>query len=320
VASNPPTREQPITVVGASRTTLRDFYHLFLRVRWSIALGWIVAAYLALNALFALAFCVTGGVANARRWSFFDAFCFSVQTMGTVGYGSMYPASAAANVVVIAESVTGLIVTAVATGLVFAKFSRSTGRIAFSRHAVIGPMDGVPTLMLRVGNERGNLILEATVRVSLLRTEHTREGVTFYRMYDLVLSRERSPAMTRSWTVLHPIQPNSPLFGATPESVYKDEVELLVTVVGVDDTSMQPVHARHRYEHDEIVWGARHADILSENPDGTLLVDMNKFHELLPTDPTEGFPYPQPGSPPTRTATSPSTSTQTPTASTPRDP
>lgn len=291
----PEVRRTPATeikVVGASRTTLRDVYHLFLRARWTAALVAIVVIYLALNAAFAAAFCLTGGIANARRNSFFDAFCFSVQTMGTVGYGSMYPASAAANVVVIAESVTGLIVTAVATGLVFAKFSRSTGRIAFSRHAVIGPMDGVPTLMLRVGNERGNLILEATIRVSLVRTEKTHEGVTFYRMYDLALARERSPAMTRSWTVLHPIGKDSPLFGASPASVDRDEIELMVTVVGVDDTSLQPVHARHRYEHQEIVWGARHADILSEEPDGTIVVDMRKFHEIVPTAPTDGFPYP----------------------------
>jgi inward rectifier potassium channel len=286
-----------ITVVGATRTTLRDAYHLFLRAPWSIALTGIVLSYLALNAVFAGAFCLTGGIANARPGSFFDAFCFSVQTMGTVGYGSMYPASASANTVVIAESVTGLIVTAVATGLVFTKFSRSTGRVAFARHAVIGPMDGVPTLMLRVGNERGNLILEATIRVALVRTETTREGVTFYRMYDLVLARERSPAMTRSWTVLHPIGPGSPLFGATPASVAEDEIELLVTVVGVDDTSMQPVHARRRYEHQDIVWGARHADILSEDPDGRLIVDMRKFHEIVPTLPIDGFPYP-PASPP----------------------
>ena len=287
------TRATEIKVVGASRTTLRDVYHLFLRARWTVALVAIVVVYLALNAAFAVAFCLTGGIANARPNSFFDAFCFSVQTMGTVGYGSMYPASAAANTVVIAESVTGLIVTAVATGLVFAKFSRSTGRIAFSRHAVIGPMDGVPTLMLRVGNERGNLILEATIRVSLVRTEKTHEGVTFYRMYDLPLARERSPAMTRSWTVLHPIGKESPLFGASPASVARDEIELMVTVVGVDDTSLQPVHARHRYEHQEIVWGARHADILSEEPDGTIVVDMRKFHEIVPTAPTDGFPYPR---------------------------
>jgi inward rectifier potassium channel len=288
-----PTAPAP-TVLGAPRLTLRDFYHLFLRVRWSVAIGAIVVSYLGLNALFAVAYLVGGGVVNARPGSFFDALCFSVQTMGTVGYGAMYPASHTANAIVIVESVTSLIVTAVATGLVFAKFSRSTARIVFSKHAVIGPMDGVPTLMLRVGNERGNQILEATMRLSMLRTEKTREGMTFYRMYDLRLARERSPAMSRSWTVLHPIAPDSPLFGATPESLAEQEVELLATVVGVDDTSLQPVHARKQYEDRDVLWGARHSDIIGLGPDGGVVLDVRRFHDVLPTEPVEGFPYPRP--------------------------
>jgi inward rectifier potassium channel len=286
-----------VVIVGAPRTTLRDFYYLFLRVRWSGAVAAIVVAYLSLNALFAAAYLVTGGIANAGPRSFFDAFCFSVQTMGTIGYGAMFPTTVAANVVMIVESVTSLIVTALATGLIFAKFSRSSARVAFSRHAVIGPMDGVPTLMLRVGNERGNQILEATTRISLVRTEVTKEKTKFYRMYDLQLARERSPAMARSWTILHTIGPGSPLFGATPESIARDEVELLVTLVGTDDTSLQPVHARRRYLDQEIIWGARHVDILTEDADGNLVLDVRRFHDILPTEPVEGFPFPAPPPP-----------------------
>ncbi|HZU81776.1 MAG TPA: ion channel [Polyangiaceae bacterium] len=289
MARPPPVPE--VIVLGAPRVTLRDAYHLFLRARWSGALAAIVGAYLLVNALFALAFLACGGIANARPGSLFDAYCFSVQTMGTIGYGAMYPTSRAANVLVIVESVASLLFAAVATGLVFAKFSRSTARIAFARHPVIGPMDGTPTLMLRIGNERGNQILEATIRVSIIRTERLREGTTFYRMYDLRLARERSPAMSRSWTVLHPIAEDSPLRGATPDALRRDEVELLVTVVGVDDTSMQPVHARRRYLADDIVWGARHADILDEDEHGSLVVDLNRFHDLVPTTPIDGFPY-----------------------------
>ncbi len=292
--ATPSTPGQEILVVGAPRTTLRDGYHLFLKARWSAALASITLGYLLINALFAAAYRATGGVANARPDSFFDAFCFSVQTMGTIGYGAMYPTSGASNTIMICESVTSLIITAVATGLIFAKFSRSTARVAFSAHPAVAPMDGVPTLMFRVGNERGNFILEATVRVSLVRTERTKEGVTFYRMYDLRLARERSPATpTRSWTVLHAIEPDSPLFGATPESVARDEIELIVSLVGVDDTSLQAVHARHRYIDSEIVWGARHADILNEEPSGRIVVDMRRFHSLVPTVPTEIFPYPR---------------------------
>jgi inward rectifier potassium channel len=293
------TPAQEILVINAPPTRMRDAYYVFLRVRWSLAIASIVGGYLALNCVFALAFLVTGGVAGARPGSFFDMLCFSAQTMGTIGYGAMYPATPAANVVMIVESVTSLIVTAMATGLVFAKFSRSTARVAFSQHAVIGPTNGVPTLMLRVGNERGNYILEATIRVSLVRTERTAEGVLFYRMYDLRLARERSPMMTRSWTVLHFIEGDSPLLGATPESLAKDEVELVVTLSGTDDTSMQPVHARKRYVDGEILWGARHADVLSERGDGTIVMDVRRFHEVVPTEPIEGFPYrhPHPGPP-----------------------
>ena len=288
-----PSSSYSIVTVGAPRVTLRDFYHLFLRVRWSVALTSIVVAWLGINAIFAALYFVVGGVAGSRARSFWDAFCFSVQTMGTIGYGSMYPTSVAANVIMIAESVTSLVVTAVATGLVFAKFSRSTARVAFAKNAAIGPMDGMPTLMVRAGNERGNAILEATARVVLLRTEILKEGTKFYRMIDLRLVRDRSPAMARSWTVQHPIDEQSPLYGATPESLAKVEAEILVSLVGTDDTSLQAVHARTRYLHDDIVWGARHADVLSEDPDGNLVLDVRRFHELLPTAEIEGFPYPR---------------------------
>jgi inward rectifier potassium channel len=293
----PPPRPRPtvpaVRVVGVRRTPFRDFYHLFLRAHWTGALGTIVAVDLVLNGLFALAYLVTGGIANARPGSFTDAFYFSVQTLGTLGYGAMYPVSQAANLVVVVESMTGLLGTALATGLVFAKFSHSAARIAFTRHVVIGPMDGVPTLMLRVGNERGNSIVEATARVSMVRTEKTKEGSTFYRLYELRLARERSQAVNRSWTILHSIVEGSPLFGATPESLARDEVELMVSLAGIDDTSMQPVHAAHRYSDAEILWGARHADVLSEASDGTLVLDIGKFHDVVPTERTADFPYPR---------------------------
>jgi inward rectifier potassium channel len=288
------TPPQPvIQVIGAPRASWRDVYFQFLRISWTAALGGIVVAYLALNAVFALVYVFIGGVANARARSFWDAFCFSVQTMGTIGYGAMYPTSVAANAVVVAESVMGLIVTAVATGLVFAKFSRASARVVFSKHVVIGPMDGVPTLMLRVGNERGNSILEANIRVAITRTERLKEGTVFYRLYDLKLTRDRSPAMSRSWTVLHPIDEASPFFSATPESLKRDEVELMVTLFGTDDTSLQPVHARRQYLDGEILWGARHADVLSEDASGNLTLDVRKFDDVEPTKPIEGFPYPR---------------------------
>ena len=126
-----------VTVIGAPPVSLRDVYHLFLRTSWPVALGAIVLAWLAINAVFADLYLTVGGVASMRQRSFWDAFCFSVQTMGTIGYGSMYPTTVAANAIMIAESVTSLIVTAVATGMLFAKFSRihlARGLLGSDRH------------------------------------------------------------------------------------------------------------------------------------------------------------------------------------------
>ncbi len=286
-------RSYEVRVVGARREHFRDLYHAALRQPlWALILR-IVVLFLGLNVAFAVVYLECGGIANARPGSLADAFFFSVQTMGTIGYGAMYPVSMLANILVVMEAVIGLLVTAVATGLVFAKFSQPLGRIAFTRVAVISPMEGVPTLMFRLGNERGNTIAEAHVRVVLIKTVVTAEGVKLYRMADLPLARERSPALQRSWTVIHALGPGSPLRGATPESMARDEVELLVTVSGTDDTSLQPVHARRTYEARDIVWGARYADVLSELPDGNLVLDVRRFHDIEPTRPTEAFPYPR---------------------------
>src|SRR6266568_9319957 len=133
-----------IRVVGGPAPGLRDLYHSLLRASWWSALAAIVGAYLALNTLFAAVFLATGGVANAAPGSLADAFFFSVQTMGTIGYGSMYPATRLANAVVVAESVSGLLFTALATGLVFVRFSQRRARVAFSEQVAIGPIDGVP--------------------------------------------------------------------------------------------------------------------------------------------------------------------------------
>jgi inward rectifier potassium channel len=128
-----------IRALGDRPTPLRDFYHALLRLPWRVTFAAIAGVFLGVNALFAVAYLLTGGIAHARPGSFADAFFFSVQTMGTIGYGTLYPETPLANVLVVAESLTGLTLTALATGLVFAEFSRSTARLVFTREAVIRP-------------------------------------------------------------------------------------------------------------------------------------------------------------------------------------
>lgn len=280
-----------IHVLGERSHPLRDAYHALLRASWWGALGVIVAGYLALNALFAALYVEAGGIANAAPGSFADAFFFSVQTMGTIGYGAMYPATRLANALVVAESVTGLVVTALATGLVFARFSLSRARMVFSARAAIAPVDGVPTLMMRVGNERSGQIVGARFHATLMRTTRTREGVTVYRTEDLPLVRDLAPALARSWMVLHRIVPGSPLYGETPASLPASDAELTLAVSGTDDTSLQPVHAQHTWMSGAVAWGSRLADVTSETAEGDLLLDLRRFHDLVATEPTEGFPY-----------------------------
>jgi inward rectifier potassium channel len=289
-----PNAPYEVRVVGARATPLRDLYHLLLRRSWGFTFAVISGVFLTANALFAAGYLAVGGVANARHGSFADSFFFSVETLATIGYGAMYPSGAAAHVLVVAESIAGIILTALVTGLVFAKFSRSTARMVFAHDAVIGPMNGRPTLSFRVGNERGNQIVDARIRVVLTRNEQVAEGdktSTFYRMLDLKLAREHSLSLSRSWSVQHPIDEASPLHGATPASFAAEESELMIMVIGLDDTSMQPVHAAYRYFAPQIRWGARYADILSEAADGALVLDLGRFHAVEPTAPTPDFPY-----------------------------
>ncbi len=289
-----PAEGYELRVVGGPAPGLRDLYHSLLRISWWAAIALIVGAYLALNAMFAAVYLAVGGVANAAPGSFADAFFFSVQTMGTIGYGSMYPATRFANAVVVAESVGGLVFTALATGLVFVRFSQSRARVVFSSRVAIAPMDGTPTLMIRLGNERRDRIVGASFRLTLVRTTRTKEGVPFYRNEDLPLVRDRADALARSWMVLHRIAPGSPLSGDTPESLAAAEAELTLSVSGTDETSMQPAHAQHTWRDRSVAWGARLADVLSETPEGGLLLDLRRFHDLEPTDATPDFPYGRP--------------------------
>jgi len=288
-----PGADYEVRIVGGRRTPLRDFYHALLELPWWATIATLSGAFLAANAAFAVAYMLVGGVEHAARGSFLDAFFFSVQTMGTIGYGAMFPGSTWANAIVVIESIVSLILTAVSTGLVVAKFSRPTARVVFTRHAVISPLEGTPTLMFRLGNERGNRIVDARIHVVLYRTERLDGGRTHYRQFDLPLRRERALSLTRSLSLFHLIDRSSPLRGETPESAAANEIELHVMVIGLDDVSMQTVHADHTYYAKDIVWGARLADVLSELPDGHLLLDLRRFHDIAPTEPTPDFPYPK---------------------------
>lgn len=274
-----PGADYEIRIVGDRRTPLRDFYHALLRLPWWATITAISGAFLAANALFALAYLLVGGVEHAAHGSFRDAFFFSVQTMATIGFGVMHPVGLYSNVIVTAEALMGLAGFALATGLIFQRFSRPTARVLFSRVAVVTPYDGITTLMFRCANERSNQILEAEVHVYLAREEISAEGLTLRRSHDLALSRSRNPLFSFTWTVLHPIDAKSPLRGATAASLAAQDAAVVVTLTGIDESLSQPIFARYSYGPSEILWGRRFVDILSRMDDGQRVVDYRRFHD-----------------------------------------
>jgi len=271
-----------IDVVNAPLDLWGDVYHELLRAPWWLTLLCIAALVLAVNVIFAFVYMETGGIANARPGSFADAFFFSVQTVGTIGYGAMYPQTLAANLVVTVQSIVALVAVALATGIVFTKFSIPVAKLEFARSVVIYVQDGMPTLGIRLANRRGNFIVEAQIRVTFVRGETTKEGLFIYRMYDLPLVRERSQVLGRSWLVLHRIEGGSPLVSLGQPQLLEQDVELMVGVVGIDGTTMQTLHARHRYLPEDFKFGARYADMLSPKPDGRVQLDYTRLHQTVP--------------------------------------
>ena len=268
----------------ARRAVLGDLYHFLLTSSWPRLLALLAAVYGTANAVFAVGYLLEpDALENARPGSFADAFFFSVQTMATIGYGRMVPRTLLANVLVTLETLTGLLGLAMVTGLVFAKFSRPTARVVFSQRAVVTPHDGVPSLMFRMANARGNRIVEARVRAVLARDETTAEGETMRRFHDLALVRDRNPLFALTWTAIHPITATSPLFGATPEGLAAMGAEVVASLVGIDETVSQTIHARHTYAAADLAWGARLRDILRRLPDGRRQVDYARFHDVEPT-------------------------------------
>ncbi len=276
------TRKLQVEIIGTPGPGFRDLYHFLIGTSWWVVIGGVVFLFLFSNFLFAIGYLLSDGLAGAKPGSFWDAFFFSIQTMGTIGYGVMYPKNFVANILVTLESIVGLLGLALATGLTFAKFSRPTGRLMFSRVAVIAQRDGVPTLMFRVANERVSYVVEAQIRVTLLRNELTKEGEAVRKIHDLSLVRSQSPAFALTWTVLHPIGPNSPLHHATSKNLLEQDVEIVVALTGIDETLSQTIHARHAYAPEEIVFNARFADVFSLLPNGERTLDLSRFHETVP--------------------------------------
>jgi inward rectifier potassium channel len=273
------TGDVPVRLYGVRKNPLSDAYHYLVNAPWFVVLLAIAGAFGAANAFFALGYLATGGVANVRPGSFSNAFFFSIQTLSTIGYGAMWPRSNAANALVALEALTGGLGLALMTGLVFAKFSRPTARVRFSRVAVIADYQGRRSLMFRMANERDERIVQPQLYAVLLRAEPEADGGYFIRVHDLPLVRDRHAFLSLTWLVIHQIDEHSPLRDCTPDSCIRERVAIIVSLTGIDEGLSQTVHAHHTYSAADIRWNSRFVDVIQPG-DGGWLVDYTQFDEV----------------------------------------
>ena len=261
-----------------------DLYHVFIKITWPRLMAFFVLTYVGANLLFAGLYLLQDeALSGVRPGSFPDAFFFSVQTMATIGYGKITPITTYANMLATAEAFIGLMGFAMATGMMFAKFSRPSARVMFAEKALMTRYEGHPAFQFRMGNARGNQIVEAGLTAVVLKNEVTAEGIAMRRMYDIHFVRNNTPVFALTWMVTHIIDEKSPFQGETHETLAAKDAEVFVVISGIDETISQNVHARHSYfMKDQVEWNRRYADVFGKLPDGTREIDFTKFHETLP--------------------------------------
>jgi inward rectifier potassium channel len=262
-------------------------YHYLLNISWTKFLAYVGASYVACNTIFAVAYLLCGPEAlfgmnplDHMAGRFATAFFFSVHTLATIGYGSIHPQNLGSNIVVTVEALAGLIGFSFVAGIVFARFARPVARILFSRSAIIAPYKDITAFMFRIVNQKSSEIVE--LRAKLMLARRKRESPNGEREFiALNLERERVSFFPLSWTIVHPIDRESPLFGMGEEDLRDCETEFLILLNGFDETFSQNVHTRSSYRGDEVVWGAKFKSMFNPaREDGTLSVDVQKLHEI----------------------------------------
>src|SRR6478609_8203423 len=260
-----------------------DISHRCMTASWPAFIAGAALVFVSFNAVFALFYWIGNQpISNVPGGAYIDYLYFSIETLSTAGYGDMHPQTHYGHFIATVELFTGIFSMSLMTGLIFARFSRPNARLLFADNPVISSHEGKPTLMLRLANERRNIISNATARLWVFKDMVSMEGQSFRRFYELALIRNESPALALSWTLFHILDEESPLYGLDADGLAAANVSLVVVVSGYDVVAAQTVHARKSYDHPEIRFGHRYAEILGTTEDGRLRVDYGMFHQTIP--------------------------------------
>jgi inward rectifier potassium channel len=272
-----------IVTEGIARPIFHDLFHHFMTVSWPRLFATLAAFFLHFDLVFGFLYYLSPGcIANLNPPGFAGDFFFSVETLATVGYGEMHPATFYGHLIAMIEIFVGLMSLALITGLMFARFSRPQARFLFTKNAVVRPIAGKLTLLFRAANERQNVVQDASARLRMLRDEVTAEGFRIRRIVDLPLLRSEHPMFTLGWSIMHVIDDASPLKSETAESLSAARTAFILSLSGTDENTGQTLMARGEYSCDDIRWNSTFHDILEEAPDGTIHVDYAKFHDIEP--------------------------------------
>jgi len=268
---------------GISRYDLRDPYHLAIALTWPQFLATLIILYLSVNFIFGILFwAVPGSVANARPHSFADDLFFSVETLSTVGYGDMYPATLYGRIVAATEIACGLAFTAILTGLTFVRFSRPRAKFVFAPNPVVAMHNGKPALMVQIGNGRAGILADAAAKLNILLVETHADGKLFRRAQELRLERAHIPVFPLDWTLVHVLDEHSPMHGYDAARLIDADVRLFVAVEARDPTLATVVHDIRSYAPEDVRFGMRYAQVVTTADDGTPVADMALIGELEP--------------------------------------
>jgi len=271
-----------IITEGLNLNFWADISHRCMTASWPAFIGGAALVFIAFNAVFAAFYWIGNQpISNVPGGAYIDYLYFSIETLSTAGYGDMHPHTHYGHLIATVELFTGIFSMSLMTGLIFARFSRPNARLLFADNPVISSHEGVPTLMVRLANERHNIISNACARLWLFRNGVSVEGQSFRRFYELPLSRNESPALALSWTLYHALDEESPLYGLSADDLEASRASLVVVVSGYDVIAAQAVHAQKSYNHPDIRFGHRYADILGTSEDGRLRIDYGRFHETF---------------------------------------
>jgi inward rectifier potassium channel len=286
--------------VRRTGVTWHDFhpYLYLINASWPVFIGIVILMFLIANVVFGWLYMWIGiehlkGAEAPSAWSqFWNAFFFSAHTLTTVGYGNIYPSGPAANTIAVVEALLGLLSFAIATGLVFGRFSRPSARIGFSKTMLVAPYMGGRSLQFRIVNRRSNNLIDLNAQL-LLMTVDQGDG-TLQRKYALLeLEREHVLFFPLTWTVVHPLGENSPLYGKTAQDLERLQAEILIMIKAFDDTFGQTVQVRYSYRYDEITWGAKFTPAFEIEANGDLRLEVNKVGSIepVPLAPSGGLTY-----------------------------